>query len=83
MPHLFFPWDRIRKRAGLNDLRLHDLRHSFASFLVNNGKELYDVQNLLGHTNLRSTQRYSHLSPERLGQAAEVIASIVKDLDRS
>jgi len=44
---------------------------------------LYDVQNLLGHTNLRSTQRYSHLSPERLGQAAEVIASIVKDLDRS
>jgi integrase len=83
MPNLFFPWDRIRQRAGLNDLRLHDLRHSFASFLVNNGKELYDVQNLLGHTNLRSTQRYSHLSPERLGQAAEVIASIVKDLDRS
>jgi integrase len=43
MPHLFFPWDRIRKRAGLTDLRLHDLRHSFASFLMNNCKELYDV----------------------------------------
>jgi len=83
MPHLFFPWDRIRKRAGLADLRLHDLRHSFASFLVNNGKRLYEIQKLLGHTNLRSTQRYSHLSHERLGQAAEVVASIVKGLDRS
>ena len=83
MPHLFFPWDRIRKRAGLTDLRLHDLRHSFASFLVNNGQRLYEVQKLLGHSNLRSTQRYAHLSPDRLGQTAEVVASILKNLDRS
>ena len=77
MPHLFFPWDRIRKRAGLTDLRLHDLRHSFASFLVNNGEDLYEVQKLLGHSNPRTTQRYAHLSRERLAQAAEVMASIV------
>jgi integrase len=83
MPHLFFPWDRIRKRADLTDLRLHDLRHSFASFLVNNGQPLYEVQKLLGHSNLRSTQRYSHLSPDRLGQTVEVVASILKNLDRS
>ena len=83
MPHLFFPWDRIRKRAGLTDFRLHDLRHSFASFLVNNGARLYQVQRLLGHTNLRSTQRYSHLSPERLGETAEIVASILKELDNS
>src|SRR4030095_935506 len=55
MPHLFFPWDRIRKRAGLIDLRLHDLRHSFASFLVNKRKGLYVVQMLLGHKNYRTT----------------------------
>ena len=83
MPHLFFPWDRIRKRAGLGDFRLHDLRHSFASFLVNRGARLYQVQRLLGHTNLRSTQRYSHLSPERLGETAEIVASILKEADNS
>lgn len=43
---LFFPWRRIRQRAGLEDLRLHDLRHSFASFLVNRGVSLYVVQGL-------------------------------------
>ena len=47
---LFYPWDRIRRRADLTDVRLHDLRHSFASFLVNQGASLYVVQDLLGHT---------------------------------
>lgn len=77
MPHLFFPWDRIRKRAALQDIRLHDLRHSFASFLVNGGEDLYEVQKLLGHSNPRTTQRYAHLSRERLAQAAEIVASIL------
>jgi integrase len=81
MPHLFFPWDRIRKRAGLSDVRLHDLRHSFASFLANRGERMYDVQKLLGHTNLRSTQRYAHLAPDRLSQSAEVMASILDEID--
>lgn len=81
MPHLFFPWDRIRKRAGLYELRLHDLRHSFASFLVNGGARLYRVQTLLGHSNLRSTQRYSHLSPEMLDQSAEIMASVLKEIE--
>jgi site-specific recombinase XerD len=81
MPHLFFPWDRIRKRAELQDFRLHDLRHSFASFLVNEGERLNVVQKLLGHKNPRTTQRYAHLSPDRLGQAAETVASILKDLE--
>lgn len=77
MPHLFFPWDRIRKRAGLQDFRLHDLRHSFASFVINERGDLYEVQKLLGHSNPRTTQRYAHLSREKLAQAAEVMASIV------
>jgi integrase len=76
MPHLFFPWDRIRKRAGLQDFRLHDLRHSFASFVINSRNDLYEVQKLLGHSNPRTTQRYAHLSREKLAQAAEVMVSI-------
>ena len=81
MPQLFFPWDRIRKRAELNDLRLHDLRHSFASFLVNKRKELYVVQMLLGHKNYRTTQRYAHLSRETLMDGAEAVTDILKELD--
>lgn len=76
-PHLFFPWDRIRKRAGLEDVRLHDLRHSFASFLVNRGASLYRVQKLLGHAHSRSTARYSHLSKESLAETAETLVSIL------
>jgi integrase len=74
---LFFPWDRIRKRAGLADVRLHDLRHSYASFLVNQGISLYVVQGLLGHAHSRTTQRYAHLSQETLLDAAERVGDVV------
>lgn len=76
-PSLFFPWSRIRKRARLEGVRLHDLRHSFASFLVNRGVSLYVVQGLLGHTNAKTTQRYAHLAPATMMQAAELVGDIV------
>ena len=74
---LFFPWQRIRTRARLPDLRLHDLRHSFASFLVNHGVSLYVVQGLLGHANTRYTQRYAHLTPDTLREAAETVGVVI------
>lgn len=76
-PSLYFPWQRIRTRAGLPDLRLHDLRHSFASFLVNKGVSLYVVQGLLGHAHTRYTQRYAHLTPDTLREAAEAVGDVI------
>ncbi len=76
---LHFPWVRIRERAMLDEVRLHDLRHSFASFLVNKGISLYVVQGLLGHTQPRTTQRYAHLAQETLLEAAEVVSRVVAD----
>ena len=84
---LHFPWMRVRTKAGLNDVRLHDLRHSFASALVNGGKGLYAVQQLLGHANGKATQRYAHLSRETLADAAEamgkVVGPILKEVSRA
>jgi integrase len=63
---IFNSWNSARTKAGLKDLRVHDLRHSFASALVNHGIPIYDVQKLLGHQSVRTTERYSHLSLDRL-----------------
>lgn len=70
---IFCAWDTARKHAGLADVRIHDLRHSFASFLVNAGRSLYEVQKILGHTQIKTTQRYAHLSQDTLLDAANVV----------
>jgi integrase len=80
---LYFPWDRMRRRAGLENVRLHDLRHSFASFLVNQGVSLYVVQGLLGHSHSRTTQRYAHLAQQTLQDAAEVVGVLVAHCPQS
>jgi integrase len=59
-------WQRIRRAAGLQDVRIHDLRHTFASVAVSNGAPLYEVGRLLGHASIQSTQRYAHLERSRL-----------------
>jgi len=73
---IFYSWDTARKRAGLSYLRVHDLRHSFASFLVNAGRSLYEVQEILGHADIRTTSRYAHLSRERLQEAVESVPMV-------
>ena len=70
-------WHRIRKAAGLPFLRLHDLRHSFASFLVNSGRTLYEVQQTLGHSNQVTTQRYAHLSTKTLQDASNTASDFI------
>jgi integrase len=63
-------WSRLRNKAGLPHLRIHDLRHQYASFLVNSGRTLYEVQQILGHSDPSVTQRYAHLSSKSLQDAA-------------
>ena len=74
---IFSSWDTARTAAGLAEVRVHDLRHSFASFLVNAGCSLYEVQKILGHSSVIMTQRYSHLSQDSLLRAASHAGAVV------
>lgn len=64
-----------RKLAGLDDVHMHDLRHSYSSALVNAGVDLYQIRSLLGHGNVASTQRYAHVNNSTLMAAAEAGAA--------
>jgi integrase len=79
---LFCSWNTARKSVGLADVRVHDLRHSHASFLVNAGRTLYEVQHILGHTQVKTTQRYAHLSQDTLLAAANAANKAVGHLFR-
>lgn len=71
-------WDNIRKKAGIQDARIHDLRHTFASIGVQNGIPLFDVGKLMGHRSLSTTARYAHLLDKNLTDAVDRIASKIK-----
>ena len=71
-------WTRLRLKAGLPHLRIHDLRHQYASFLVNAGRTLYEVQQILGHSDPSVTQRYAHLSTKSLQDAANSASIMIK-----
>ena len=62
-----------RNRAGIPDFRFHDMRHTFATRLVQRGVDLYKVQRLLGHKTNLMTQRYAHHSPESLREGVKVL----------
>ncbi|WP_416908043.1 MAG: tyrosine-type recombinase/integrase [Polymorphobacter sp.] len=73
------PWRRIRAEAGLDDVRIHDLRHTYASNAVANGMPIQMVGKLLGHTQLQTTMRYAHLADDPILRAAERNAAALSD----
>jgi integrase len=75
-------WQRVRARAGLNDVRIHDLRHTFASTAVASGQGLPMIGKLLGHTQVQTTARYAHLASATVKTAAsDVSAEIAASLN--
>ncbi|NNG22750.1 tyrosine-type recombinase/integrase [Telluria aromaticivorans] len=68
---------RVLKRAGISDLRIHDLRHSFASLAINNGATLYEVQHLLGHSDSKTSQRYAHMASDNLRKASAHVSAVI------
>lgn len=71
---IYLFWKELRQKLGLSSVRIHDLRHTFASLLVNAGHSLYEVQKLLGHSDPRTTMRYAHLGQDALVAAAETVS---------
>lgn len=72
-------WERLSKKTGIPYVRIHDVRHAFASFLINSGRTLYEVQQILGHSSPLVTQRYAHLSTKSLQDAANTASIIIKE----
>lgn len=72
------PWIRLRKAAGLDDVRLHDLRHSFASVAASGGMSLVLIGSMLGHKDVATTARYAHLADDPLKAAAEQVSERIK-----
>ena len=76
-------WDRARREAGIEDVRLHDLRHTHASHAVMNGIPVPIVSRLLGHSDVRTTLRYAHLGDREIEAAAERVGQSIAALLRT
>ena len=75
---IYQSWNSARTKANLKEVRMHDLRHTYASALVNAKCSLYEVQVLLGHSTAKMTQRYAHLSNESLMKASSCAGKLLK-----
>ena len=64
------------RRAGIRDLRFHDLKHTAATYMVTGGVDLVTVAEILGHADIKMTMRYAHPTPENKRKAVNVLAAI-------
>jgi integrase len=71
-------WIKVQREADLPDVRIHDLRHTFASLLVSGGASLEIIGRLLGHSQMQTTQRYAHLMESPLRAGVDSVASIFR-----
>jgi len=72
-------WQRVRARVGVKDVRIHDLRHTFASTAVASGQGLPMIGKLLGHTQVQTTARYAHLAADPVRCAADAVATSLRE----
>lgn len=70
-------WITLRARAGLSDVRIHDLRHSFASVAIRDGISLTLISRLLGHALPETTERYAHLADDAVSEAADRVCGAI------
>ena len=77
---IFEPWSRVRARAGLDDVRIHDLRHSYASRALALGESLPVIAKLLGHAQIQTTARYTHLTRDSVKDAATRVATTSQEI---
>ena len=70
-------WQRVRARAGLNGVRIHDLRHTYASVAAAQGLSLTMIGKLLGHTQVQTTARYAHLAQGTVKDAANDVSRLI------
>ena len=71
-------WEDVRTKAELPGVRIHDLRHTFASLLVSGGMTLPMIGKLLGHTQVQTTQRYAHLLDDPLRAGLEQVGNMMR-----
>ena len=75
-------WVAVQKRTDLPGVRIHDLRHTFASLLISGGASLEMIGKLLGHSQMKTTQRYAHLADSPLRAGVDAVAEILRPRPR-
>ena len=75
-------FDDLLERAGIKDFRFHDLRHTFASWFMMNGGDLYELAKILGHSNIKMTERYAKLARQHIAGTGSTAREIWKLMEQ-
>jgi len=70
-------WRKALSRAGIENFRWHDLRHTWASWLIQNGTPMYDLQEMGGWKSAEMVRRYAHLAPAQMARHAEKVGNLI------